>query len=80
MGGPPGKKSPLEKGEAGITVGNLSRYSRTWINGPLHNVRPQQIPGYTGYISGVKSENAFGQTYTKDTAKSLANRIKRGID
>lgn len=41
MAGPTGMKSNLEKGEAGITVGNMSRYSRTWINGPLHNVRPQ---------------------------------------
>lgn len=37
---PRGGKSNLEKGESGIMVGNLSRYSQTWINGPLHNVRP----------------------------------------
>jgi hypothetical protein len=70
----------MEKSEANVTVGNLSRYSNTWINGPLHNVREQRIPGYTGFIPGVKSENVFSQTYTKQTAKSIADRIKRGPD
>lgn len=61
-------------------VGNLSRYSRTWINGPQHNIREQRIPGYTGFIPGIRSENVFSQTYTKNTAKSMANRITRGAD
>lgn len=33
------------------------------------------IPGYGGYISGVKSENVFGQTYGKTTYASSANQF-----
>lgn len=78
--GSPRGKSPTEKAQCGIMVGNLSRYSKTWINGPLHNIREQRIPGYTGFIPGVNAENVFSQTYTKNTAKSMTSRITRGAD
>lgn len=78
-GGPQGK-SKTEHAQGGVMVGNLSRYSKTWINGPLHNIREQRIPGYTGFIPGIKSENVFSQTYSKNTAKSMANRVTRGAD
>jgi hypothetical protein len=57
--GSPEGKSKCEKVQGDIMVGNLSRYSRTWINGPQHNIREQRIPGYTGFIPGIKSENVF---------------------
>jgi len=40
----------------------------------------KQIPGYAGYIPGVKSENLYGQTYGKTTYSSSANEFHRGID
>ena len=42
---------------------------------PRHN-----IPGYGGYIPGVKSENVYGQTYGKTTFASSAKQIIRGMD
>lgn len=36
--------------------------------------------GYGGYLTGVKSENVFGQTYGKTSFKSTAGAIERGID
>ena len=36
--------------------------------------------GYGGYLTGVKSENVFGQTYGKTSLKSTAGAIERGID
>jgi hypothetical protein len=57
-GAPIGKqKGEMVQGE--VMVGNHSRYSKTWINGPQHNIREQRIPGYTGFIPGIKSENVF---------------------
>lgn len=40
----------------------------------------KQIPGYGGYIPGVKSENVFGQTYGKTSYASQAKAFPRGID
>lgn len=36
--------------------------------------------GYGGYLSGVKSENVYGQTYGKISYQSTAGAIERGID
>lgn len=43
-------------------------------------VARKQIPGYAGYIPGVKSENVFGETYGKTSYMSSKDDIKRGID
>ena len=40
----------------------------------------KHIPGYGGYIPGVKAENVFGKTYAKVTQMSGANKIHRGMD
>ena len=45
-----------------------------------HREPRKQIPGYAGYISGVKSENVFGETYGKTSFMSSCGAIKRGID
>jgi hypothetical protein len=37
------------------------------------------MPGYTGFISGIKSENVFATTYAKNTSKSFENEIPRGF-
>ena len=61
-------------------VGNASKTSTTWMNGPTHNIRNQCVPGYTGFISGVKSENLFSKSYAENTAKSFKTKITRGAD
>ena len=40
----------------------------------------KQIPGYGGYVSGIKAENVFGQTYGKTSFASSARTFPRGID
>lgn len=66
--------------ERGKMVGNTSKMSSTWMNGPTHNIRNQCVPGYTGFISGVKSENLFSKSYAENTAKSFKTKITRGAD
>ena len=61
-------------------IGNRSRESVTWINGPMHEVRNQCIPNYTGHIEGVKAENVFGQTYARSSATSFDRAIVKGRD
>ena len=60
------------------SFGKRSKDSVTWVNGPKHEIRNQCIPGYTGFISGVKSENVYGKSYSNSTAKSFKNVITRG--
>lgn len=61
-------------------IGNRSKESVTWINGPMHEVRNQCIPCYTGHIEGVKSENVFGQTFARSSASSFDRAIVKGRD
>lgn len=61
-------------------VGMKSKTSSTWLNGPTHEIRNQCVPGYTGFISGVKSENLFSQSYANSTAKSFKGKITRGAN
>ena len=60
--------------------GNMSKTSVSWMNGPMHNIRNQCIPGYTGFVSGVNSENLYGKSYSSNTAKSFKGKILRGFD
>lgn len=69
-----------ETPEKSLAVSNLSKFSRSWIAGPQHEIRNQCIPGYTGFIPGVQAENVFSKSYAKNTAKSFNNKITRGID
>ncbi|TNV72476.1 hypothetical protein FGO68_gene2575 [Halteria grandinella] len=39
-----------------------------------------RIPGYCGYIPGVKAENVFGESYGKTSAYSGRGQIVRGFD
>ena len=43
-------------------------------------MRPFTSTGYGGYITGVKSENVFGETYGKTTLASSAKAFSRGMD
>ena len=45
-----------------------------------HIVHTKHIPGYQGYIPSIYSENKFGESYGKETAKSLAGQIPQGAD
>ena len=45
-----------------------------------HIVHTKHIPGYAGYIPSIKSENKFGESYGKETAKSLSGTIPKGAD
>ena len=40
----------------------------------------KHIPGYGGYVPGIKSENVFGQTYGKTSYASSAGNFPKGID
>ena len=70
----------FETPEKSLAVSNLSKYSKTWLAGPQHEVKNQCIPGYTGFIPGVQSENVFSKSYSKNTAKSFNGKIVRGHD
>ncbi|CDW82803.1 UNKNOWN [Stylonychia lemnae] len=39
-----------------------------------------KIPGYAGYVPGVKSENVFGESYGKTSGLSGNGQIQRGFD
>ena len=54
--------------------GNLSRFAKNWACGPKHKIRNQQIPGYTGHIKGLVSENLFAYSYGNTTAKAIGKK------
>lgn len=40
----------------------------------------RKVPGYQGYVSGIKSENVFGETYGSTTQKSKEGAYPKGFD
>ena len=67
-----------ESRERRLMIGNKSKDATTWLQGPTHEIRNQCLPGYTGFIPGIKAENAFAVTYANNTANSFSNSIPRG--
>ncbi|MCQ2817583.1 MAG: FAM166 family protein [archaeon] len=43
-------------------------------------VHTKHIPGYGGFIPSIKSENKFGESYGKETSKSIKGEIPKGAD
>ena len=43
--------------------GNNSRDGVNWQCGPTHMIRKQQVPGYTGHVKGLISENLYSNSY-----------------
>lgn len=70
----------IRRPEKAVMVSNHSRYSKTWLNGPQHEIRNQSVPGYTGFIPGVQAENVFSVNYGKSTGMSFADKIIKGAD
>jgi len=50
-----------------------------WIGGPTENLKAQHVPGYAGYIPQVASENLFGKSFAKTTAKAINCEHKTGF-
>ena len=63
-----------------LMIGFRSKDAKTWLNGPTHEIRNQCLPGYTGFIPGIKSENVFSTTYAQNTAASFDCSIPRGCE
>jgi len=63
-----------------LKYGNWSKKAPTWICGPTHEIRYQQIPGYTCHVPAVKAENLFAKSYARTTATANSNkRFNRNI-
>lgn len=63
-----------------VIYSNSSRFAKNWICGPNHEIRHQQIPGYTGHIKGLVSENLFANSYGHTTAKAIGKKHPIGYD
>ena len=57
-----------------IVYGTHSRFAKNWACGPNHMIRNQQVPGYTGHIKGLVSENIFSASYGNSTAKAIGKK------
>ena len=54
--------------------GTRSKFARNWACGPNHMIRNQQVPGYTGHIKGLISENLYSESYGNSTAKAIGKK------
>ncbi len=59
-------------------TGHIPKIQRDEMINKIQHTK--HIPGYSGYIQNVKSENKFGESYGKLTTKSLGKRIPKGLD
>jgi hypothetical protein len=75
----PNSFTPQNKSQKDI-YGNWSKNAKNWICGPTHQVQQQHIPGYTGHVSGIISENIFAHSYAKCSATVINKRHPVGHD
>ena len=69
--------SPVDKRQEKrnlMVYGNMSRAAPNWIGGPTHVAKNCFIPGYTGHIKGIISENVFGSSLGKTSARALERK------
>ena len=57
-----------------IIYGNSSRNALNWQCGPNHMIRNQEVPGYTGHIKGLVSENLFSKSFGNSTAQAYGKK------
>jgi hypothetical protein len=60
--------------------GNRSRFGKNWPCGPSYQINEQRIPGYQGFIRGLKSENLFAERYSEITTKAFTKKHSVGHD
>ena len=70
-------KEELPEYMAGYTGHIPTVQKEEFVNQIVHT---KHIPGYMGFVSAIKSENKYGESYGKETAKSLAGTIRKGND
>ena len=70
-------KEELPEYMAGYTGHIPTVQKEEFVNRIVHT---KHIPGYMGFISAIKSENKYGESYGKETAQSLAGTIRKGTD
>ena len=54
-----------------VKFGNNSRTAVSWICGPTHKINKQHVPGYTGHVHGLVSENVMGKSFAKSTSTAI---------
>lgn len=60
--------------------GNTSKFSVNWIAGPTHQVRRQQVPGYTGHVRGMVNRDSMSKSYARVTAALFSKRHPISVD
>ena len=60
--------------------GNHSKYATNWISGPTHQVRRQQVPGYTGHVRGMVNRDSMSKSYARVTAALFAKKHPIEVD
>ncbi len=53
---------------------------KTWIGGPLHEIRRQHIPGYAGHIYHLNAENQFAKSFATITNRCVDDKLEKGFD
>ena len=50
---------------------NFSAKGENWIGGPTQNLQAQHIPGYSGFVPKIGSENLHGKSFARETGKAI---------
>ena len=60
--------------------GTSSKNAVNWISGPTHEIRRQQVPGYTGHVRGMVNRDSMPKSYAKVTATLFSKRHPIEVD
>ena len=74
------KPPETDKLNDAVQYGNFSKHGNNWLGGPTANVKAQHVPGYSGYVPQIKSENLFGKSFANTTGAAINKEYSKGID
>ena len=60
--------------------GTSSKNAVNWISGPTHEIRRQQVPGYTGHVRGMVNRDSMPKSYAKVTATLFSKKHPIAVD
>jgi hypothetical protein len=71
-------RPPVDEASEQIKYGNHSKVGENWLGGPTNNIKAQHVPGYSGFVPQVKSENLYGKSFAKVTGNAINKEFENG--
>lgn len=71
-------RPPVDHNSENVKYGNHSKAGENWLGGPTNNIKAQHVPGYSGFVPHLKSENLIGKSFAKTSGSAINGEYENG--